>query len=119
VFSLRHVGGCLRVLEAARRPLSRLRVSARHSAAVARRIVVTRSLPRWFLFEDKFWSYDATRLSPSFSVAPAEAALDFAFETEPRFCFERTGGRLRFGCHKWTLHDRDFWGPYLLDEARA
>lgn len=116
-FSLRRVESCLRALDVARRPLARLRTDARHWAALARRAVVRRSFGQSFLFEDKFWSYDAPRLCPWFSVAPAETALEFAFETEPRFCFERNGRRLPFGCHNWALYDRAFWEPHILDAA--
>ena len=40
-------------------------------------------------------------------------ALAFAFEAEPRRCFERLG-RLPFGCHRWQKFDRAFWEPHLL-----
>ena len=41
------------------------------------------------------------------------SALSFAFETNPRACFELNGRRLPFGCHKWWHHDREFWEAYL------
>jgi hypothetical protein len=47
-------------------------------------------------------------------VAPVEEALGFSFEREPRYCFERNGGRLPFGCHAWNRWDRPFWEPYLI-----
>jgi Protein of unknown function (DUF5672) len=65
-------------------------------------------------FEDKFWSLEAPRLDPTFTIPPAEVAVSFAFETEPRFCFEANGQRLPFGCHGWTRHDPEFWRPHLL-----
>jgi Protein of unknown function (DUF5672) len=114
-FSLRRVASCLEVLDVARRPLARLRTGARHWTALVRRAVVRRSFGQAFLFEDKFWSYEAPRLCPWFGVAPAETALEFAFETEPRACFERNDRRLPFGCHNWALYDRAFWEPHLLD----
>lgn len=122
-FSLRRVGTFLRVLELAERPLERARLAAGHAAAATRRFAVR--LPRvrraalatWsarYRYEDKFWSKEAPRLLPSFRIPPAEVAVGFAFETQPRFCFERNGGRLPFGAHHWALHDRAFWEPYLL-----
>jgi hypothetical protein len=113
-FSLRRVASCLAVLGVARWPLARLGTGVRLWTALARRAVVRRSFGQAFLFEDKFWSYEAPRLCPWFRVAPAETALEFAFETEPRFCFERNDRRLPFGCHNWALYDRAFWEPHLL-----
>jgi Protein of unknown function (DUF5672) len=122
-FSLRRVETFLRVLERAGRPLERARLAATHGAAVARRFAVR--LPRVgtaaraalgarYRYEDKFWSNEAPRILPGFRIPPAEVAIGFAFETEPRFCLDRNGGRLPFGAHNWAFHDRAFWEPYLL-----
>ena len=70
-----------------------------------------------FVTEDKFWSEMARRLDPTFRIPPPEEALSFAFETNPRECFELNGRRLPFGCHKWWFHDRAFWEPYLIATA--
>jgi hypothetical protein len=121
--SLRRVPTFLRALERAWEPVERTRRFAAHSLALglrgARRLphgprAVLDSLRTPFVFEDKFWSIDARRLVPGYQVPPAETAVAFAFETEPRFCFEQNGGRLPFGCHRWSLYDRAFWEPYLL-----
>lgn len=79
---------------------------------------------RWSLYrhrvsEDLFWSFEATRFDPDFRVAPVEEALRFAWETEPRRCFDMTGGAIPFGCHAWPRYDRAFWIPHLLQDARA
>lgn len=79
---------------------------------------------RWSLYrhrvaEDLFWSFEATRFDPGFRVAPVEEALRFAWETEPRRCFEMTGGAIPFGCHAWPRYDRAFWVPHLLEDARS
>jgi hypothetical protein len=66
-------------------------------------------------YEDKFWSLEAPRLDPSYRIPPPEVAVAFSFETEPRYCFERNGCRLPFGCHGWARHDPEFWRPHLLD----
>jgi Protein of unknown function (DUF5672) len=121
--SLRRVETFLRVLELAGGPLERARLATAQAAAAARRFVVR--LPRVraaaraalgarYRYEDKFWSNDAPRLLSGFRIPPAEVAIAFAFETEPRFCLERNGGRPPFGAHAWALHDRAFWEPYLL-----
>lgn len=64
--------------------------------------------------EDRFWPEYASHYDPTFRVAPADVALRFAFEAAPRQCFDRIGGRLPFGCHRWHESDRDFYAPYLL-----
>jgi hypothetical protein len=123
-FSLRRVETFLRVIETRRRVLTRTASSRRHAVAVARRLVREPHRARQvvrdrFVHEDKFWSLEAPRLLPGFRIPPAEIAVAFAFEREPRFCFEQNGRRLPFGCHKWRAHDPDFWAPYLLRRGRA
>ena len=51
--------------------------------------------------EDTFFAEVATRFNPDFRFAPLDEALRFAFDNEPRRCFEMTGGQLPFGCHGW------------------
>ena len=72
-----------------------------------------------YRYEDKFWSSDAPRLLPGFRIPPPKVAVGFAFETHPRFCFERNGGRLPFGAIAWAFHDRAFWEPHLLPPASS
>jgi hypothetical protein len=64
--------------------------------------------------EDRFWAEYATYYDPTFNIAPVDVAMRFAFEAEPRKCFERIGGRLPFGAHRWQKFDRAFYEPYLL-----
>jgi hypothetical protein len=65
---------------------------------------------RSFLYnEDVFWAIEAPKFDPSFQVAPAEAALSFAFEVDPRWSYERNRRTLPFGCHAWAKYDRGFW----------
>lgn len=59
--------------------------------------------------EDLFWALEAPKFDPSFRVAAAEEALPFAFEMAPRWCFEKNGKHLPFGCHAWNRYDKDFW----------
>jgi len=119
-FSLRRVESCVRVLEARRSALRRLEVRARHFREVARRVVrqpasFRQVLRDRYVYEDKFWSFEAPRLCPEFRIPPPEVAVAFAFETQPRFCFEQNGRRLPFGCHKWRAHDPAFWEEHLSE----
>lgn len=66
-------------------------------------------LSRFTYNEDVFWAIEAPKFDPSFQVAPAEAALSFAFEASPRWSLEQTKGKLPFGCHAWARYDRKFW----------
>lgn len=66
------------------------------------------------LNEDCFWSFRARDYYPEFKIAPVREALGFAFELNPRRCFELNGNRLPFGCHAWSKYDREFWEPFLL-----
>jgi hypothetical protein len=76
---------------------------------------------RWALrgdvHEDRFWSEYATHYDPDFRIAPVDIAMRFAFEAEPRKCFERIGHRMPFGAHRWQKFDRAFYEPYLLREG--
>jgi hypothetical protein len=67
--------------------------------------------------EDRFWAEYATHYDPTFRIAPVDVAMRFAFEAEPRRCFERIGRRMPFGAHRWQKFDRSFYEPYLLHEG--
>ena len=67
--------------------------------------------------EDRFYADYATHYDPEFRIAPVDVALRFAFEPEPRKCFERIGRQLPFGAHAWTRFDRAFYEPYLLRQG--
>jgi hypothetical protein len=121
-FSLRRVESFIRGAELRMRLGRRFAGSGRHVAALGRRALrdparVLQLVRDRYVYEDKFWSSEAPRLVPAFRVAPAEIAVDFAFETAPRFCFEQNRRHLPFGCHGWREHDPDFWAPHLLRPA--
>ncbi len=78
---------------------------------------VRRDLATYRPNEDHFWADRARRYDPDFRVATVEQGLRFAFEVAPRYCFERNGRRLPFGCHGWNHYDRAFWEPFLLKHA--
>jgi len=86
------------------------KVSALHGLnPFARQNSVEDELSRFTYNEDVFWAIEAPKFDPLFQVAPAEAALSFAFEASPRWSLKQTRGRLPFGCHAWARYDRDFW----------
>jgi Rps23 Pro-64 3,4-dihydroxylase Tpa1-like proline 4-hydroxylase len=98
-FSLRSVDAALAVLSATKMSL--------HDRFV-QRVVATG------LNEDIFWSFYAPKLVDEFRIPKPREALQFAFETEPRYCYRENDHRLPFGCHGWLTYERDFWEPFLL-----
>jgi hypothetical protein len=136
-FSLRRVRSFLRVLESRRyfvEPEEYWRRYAARTGGFLRllntpRKYLKRLLPfngvhwhiRWALrddvHEDRFWSEYATYYDPAFRIAPVAVAMRFAFEAEPRQCFEQIGRQMPFGAHRWQKFDRAFYEPYLLDDA--
>jgi hypothetical protein len=99
-FSLRKVDAALAVLTLTKRPLYDRFVQG----AVA----------TLGIHEDIFWSFNAPKLVDGFRIPKPREALQFAFETEPRYCYRENGNRLPFGCHGWRTYERDFWEPFLL-----
>jgi hypothetical protein len=86
------------------------KVSALHGInPFARQYSVEEELRKFPYNEDVFWAIEASKFDPSFQVAPAEAALPFAFESSPRWAYEKNGRQLPFGCHAWARYDRAFW----------
>ncbi len=64
--------------------------------------------------EDVFWAQVAPVFDRAYRVTPPDLAVRFAFEKEPRWCYEQTGRQLPFGCHAWWKYDRAFWEPFLI-----
>lgn len=52
-------------------------------------------------------------VSENFKIAPLEVALEFAFETHVKKCYEMNDHKLPFGCHAWWRYDLKFWKPYI------
>ena len=133
-FSLRRVRSFLRVLNSRRYfvdPEEYWRKYAARSGLLERAVnlprrYLKRLIPlndvRWHarmalrdgVHEDRFWAEYATHYDPDFRIAPVEVAMRFAFEAEPRRCFERIGRQLPFGAHRWQNFDRSFYEPLLL-----
>jgi hypothetical protein len=107
-FSLRKVRSFRRVLRILRRPHPTL--------DYLRRILRRRKRIEDKKGEDVFWGTVAPMIDPSFRVAPFDDALQFAFECNPRLCFEKNRHRMPFGCHAWERYDRAFWEPRLIAE---
>jgi len=72
---------------------------------------------RSLLAEDYFWSFEAKNFVPDFKIPDVDTGLKFAFETGPKYSFERNNHQLPFGCHAWVKYDRSFWEPYLITET--
>jgi hypothetical protein len=136
-FSLRRVASFLRVLRSRQYFVDPDEYWARYAARTGsvRRLL---NLPRKFLkrlvpfndihwhirwalrgdvHEDRFWAEYATHYDPGFRIAPVDVAMRFAFEAEPRKCFDRVGRQMPFGAHRWPAFDRAFYEPYLLKEG--
>jgi hypothetical protein len=71
-----------------------------------------------YYHEDYFWAYEAGRYVKEFRIPQPSEALDFSFETAPRYCLAANSGRMPFGCHAWTKYDRAFWEPFLLPPSQ-
>ncbi len=138
-FSLRRVRSFLRVLRSRRYFVEPDEYWARYAARTGT-LVRTLNLPRKYLkrlvalndihwhikwalrgdvHEDRFWAEYATHYDPGFRIAPVDVAMQFAFEAEPRKCFERIGRQMPFGAHRWQKFDRAFYEPHLLQEGQA
>lgn len=42
-----------------------------------------------------------------------EEAMYFSFERSPRYLYNRTDGKLPFGCHAWEKYDKLFWNDFI------
>jgi hypothetical protein len=136
-FSLRRVRSFLRVLNsrtyfvdpdeywrrysARTHPLARMFNVPRKYLKRILRLNDVRWHVRWALrgdvHEDRFWAEYATHYDPDFRIAPVDVAMRFAFEAEPRACFDRIGQQVPFGAHRWTRFDRPFYEPWLLHDG--
>ena len=133
-FCLRNVRSCLKVLNSSRLAVEPDIYWQKYSAKTSgmkrylnypRKYVkylhrfnsVEREVRNFTRNEDKFWSFRATHYLPEFKIAPVDAAIQFAFEGDPRMLFEKNGRKLPFGYHAWPKFGRDFWEPFLLKDA--
>jgi hypothetical protein len=69
--------------------------------------------------DDRFLYFYAKKYYPGFTTAPVEVALRFAFEGNPKICYELNNREIPFGCHAWEKYDKEFWLPYLLPHKKA
>lgn len=68
---------------------------------------------KWDSNEDIFWALYAPYYFPFISIPTRKEALQFAFETEPKKCFEINNNNLPMGCHGWEKYEPDFWKTYI------
>ncbi|MFA7314324.1 MAG: DUF5672 family protein [Candidatus Magasanikbacteria bacterium] len=129
-FSLRNVSKALEVIEKSNEPL--LVTSFKFLKQLVS-LVKIRSLKSWLrgfkeiwsrstshrslLAEDYYWSFEAKNFVPDFKIPDVDTGLKFAFETGPKYCFERNNYQLPFGCHAWAKHDKNFWLSYIIPET--
>jgi hypothetical protein len=78
--------------------------------------------------EDGFWSIALPECWWWYYRVPSvDEALGFSFEVNPSICYEKTKGKLPFGCHAWESNEPEFWLPHFtasgrpfgLDQAKA
>lgn len=132
-FCLRKVESCLKVLNSSayrldpdvywqrvkKKPLSEqlIRYPQKYLKKVRYLNNIRREIDQFDNNEDLFWWNRATHYYPEFKFAPIDVAMRFAFEGEPRQCYEQIGNQLPFGCHAWPKYDRAFWEQFLLNET--
>lgn len=64
--------------------------------------------------EDVFWALEPQE----FNYPTWREALDFAFDTNPAYCYRLQGGRLPMGCHSWTKPKMwQFWQNIIDKES--
>lgn len=104
----------VRFLDLPRKVKRRLRLLGRTGQAILIKSERVSVAPAERLNEDCFWSFGAVKYYPGFRIASVADALRFAFEINPRRCYELNNRRLPFGCHAWNKYDRQFWEPFLI-----
>jgi hypothetical protein len=65
------------------------------------------------LFEDRVISDVIAVKNKDFKIPPAEEALQFSFEVNPRKLYEMNNYNLPMGCHAWLRYDPEFWKPHI------
>ena len=60
--------------------------------------------------EDVFWAI----IPQEFLYPTTDEAMDFGFDTNPKYCLRMKQGKLPFGCHSWTKpRFYKFWKDYI------
>jgi Protein of unknown function (DUF5672) len=68
------------------------------------------------LNEDVFWSVEVNRYQKHLAIPDFKTALGFAFDMDPKKCFELAENKLPFGCHAWERYDLEFWSQFIKYE---
>ena len=120
-FSLRRISGFLNVLNSKNIPnwvdVFYSNFPDRYEVSYKKKIKIIKEARKginWYsnnysLNEDLFWSQRAKLFSSDFKIAPVELAVDFAFEANPRHCYDINNKKLPFGVHAWEKWDKEFW----------
>lgn len=89
-------------------------LSLRNVAACERLVNDAGRIGRLFsLHEDGFFALHGSLQSASFTIAPFEAALRFAFDKDFSRSLVLNGNELPFGCHGWYRYEPDKVLPYV------
>lgn len=75
----------------------------------AKSIPVWEAVKEYPYYDDLFWSFEASKILPTFRIPRPKQALSFAFEIAPQWCYRKNWWRLPFGCHAWQKYDPEFW----------
>lgn len=67
--------------------------------------------------EDVFWGMLIPHHFDFFRVPTPEEAIDFAFDVEPKFLYEKNQQKLPFACHAWERFDYVFWKDILNQQG--
>lgn len=63
--------------------------------------------------EDLFWSTIANELFKWYRIPDPGKALQYSFELNPSFLFEKNNYKLPFGCHAWEKYEPEFWKQHI------
>lgn len=116
-FSLRKVKNFLKVIDRARQTPLELAMNLMRAAPSPRNMRQAwqnSAAERTALNEDRFWAFEAKKYYPEFKIPSVAEGLKFAFELNPKKCFELNHKELPFGAHAFGKYDRGFWKPHLL-----
>lgn len=97
-FSLRKINSCIRILD-------KYKNSQRLIKYMQEDIAV--------LNEDVFWSREVNRYLPVLKIPNYKTGLKFAFDVNPKLCYDLNNNSLPFGCHAWQRYDHEFWSDFI------
>ena len=63
--------------------------------------------------EDAFIAQIIAKKIKDFKIAPIKEAIQFGFETKPKYLYKINENRLPMGCHAWWKYNLEFWKPFI------